>query len=165
MPKYYPPKQIDSDCNLDEFDCEEESLNRWLKEKSLKNHLSKNSKTYVVCDEERVIAYYSIHVGSVFHKNLSAKDKRNSPNPISAIVLARLAVDKLHKKKGLSLDLIQDLYLKVLKISDIGGARYLIVNALNSEIVNYYVNLGFKVSKTDPLLLILPISKIEASFK
>ena len=97
----------------------------------------------------------SIHVGSVFYKDLSAKDKRNSPDPIPAIILGRLAVDKLHKKQGLSFDLIQDLYFKVIKISDLAGARFLIVNALNLEIVNYYLKLGFKVSKTDPLMLIL----------
>lgn len=163
MPKYYPPKEIDSDCNLDKFDCEEESLNQWLKQRAIKNHQSQNSKTYVVCDEERVVAYYSIHVGSVFHKDLSAKDKRNSPDPIPAIILGRLAVDKLHKKQGLSFDLIQDLYFKVIKISDLAGARFLIVNALNLEIVNYYLKLGFKVSKTDPLMLILSISKIKIS--
>ena len=163
MSNYSRPDFLTENSLIVDFDCGEDSLNRWLVEKAWKNHVAGNSKTYVVNDGERVVAYYSLHVGSVYHELLSAADKRNSPDPVPAIVIGRLAVDLKHQGKGIATYLIQFIYSQVLLLSEKVGAKLLIVNAIDADVVDFYVNLGFKASKIEPLLLLLSVSKLKAS--
>ena len=50
--------------DLGAFDCGEPALNDWLKQRALKNE-SRFSRTYVVCEGDRVVAYYCISAGAV----------------------------------------------------------------------------------------------------
>ena len=80
------------------------------------------------------------------------------------MVLGRLAVDLEHQGNDLSLDMIQEVYLKAYKLSELAGIKVLVVNALNEKIVNYYKKFGFIPSKTDPLLLLKSLAEIKASY-
>ena len=82
MNKYSIPQSISPDHCVEDFDCGEETLNTWLKKKALKNEINNNSRTTVICVENKVVAYYSICTGCVYHKDLLRKYKQNSPNPI-----------------------------------------------------------------------------------
>ena len=104
--KYSPPQRISPKHTIENFDCGEISLNDWLKRRALKNDVGDASRTYVVCSNDTVVAYYSLHLGCIQHTEAVRKIKRNMPDPIPAIVLGRLAVDRLHQKKGLARALI-----------------------------------------------------------
>ena len=162
--KYSPPQRIQSEHILDNFNCGEPSLNDWLKERALKNDLDDASRTYVVCCENTVVAYYSLHLGSVQHSEAVRKIKRNMPNPIPAIVLGRLAVDVNHQGKGLARALVKDIFLRAIQVSDLAGTKAILVKALNKNVVAFYSSFGFVQSKTDPLLLMKAISEVRASF-
>lgn len=164
MNKYSIPQSISPDHFVEDFDCGEETLNTWLKKKALKNEIENNSRTTVICVENKVVAYYSICTGCVYHKDLSRKYKQNSPDPIPSLVLGRLAVDLEHQGNDLSLDMIQEVYLKAYKLSELVGIKVVVVNALNEKIVNYYKKFGFVPSKTDPLLLLKSLAEIKASY-
>jgi len=162
---YSPPQPINSSFILADFNCGEVLLDNWLKHKALKNERNNASRTYVVCVDNVVVAYYSLHTGSIQHSVLSGKFKRNMPNPIPALVMGRLAVDIKHQGVGLSTDLIREVYLKSLKAAEITGIAVLVVNALNLKVVGFYEKFGFVPSKSDPLLLIKSIAQIKASYK
>ena len=85
------------------------------------------------------------------------------PEPIPAIVLGRLAVDKLHQGKGLARGLIKDAFLRVIKVSDLAGTKAILVKALNENVTTFYQSFGFVQSKIDPLLLMKAISEVRAS--
>jgi GNAT superfamily N-acetyltransferase len=106
--KYSLPQRISKEHIVENFDCGENSLNDWLKKRALKNDLRDASRTYVVCCEDTVVAYYSLHLGCIQHILAVRKIKRNMPDPIPAIVLGRLAVDRLHQGKGLARALIKE---------------------------------------------------------
>lgn len=161
------PQPLSSDFNLDDFCCEEESLNIWLKQKALKNQVGNASRTFVICLENtnRVVGYYSLHTGSIFPKLVNAKTRRNMPDPIPAIYLGRLAVDKKYTGQGLSTDLIVDIYCRVVRISKDAGFKVLAVNALNLGIVSYYKKFGFIQSKSEPLLLYKSLAEISKSYQ
>lgn len=161
---YSPPQRISQTHILESFDCGEISLNDWLQKRSLKNDLGDASRTYVVCCENTVVAYYSLHLGCIQHSEAVRKIKRNMPNPIPAIVLGRLAVDVNHQGQGLARALIKDMFLRSLQVSDLAGNKAVLVKALNDKVAAFYQSFGFVPSKTDPLLLMKAISEVRASF-
>ena len=148
---------------VENFDCGETSLNDWLKERALKNDLGDASRTYVVCCDDKVVAYYSLHLGCIQHSEAIRKIKRNMPDPIPAIVLGRLAVDELDRGKGLARALIKDMFLRAIQVSDLAGTKAVLVKALSDKVTAFYRSFGFVLSKTDPLLLMKAIAEVKAS--
>ena len=161
--KYSPPQRIDSEHILENFDCGEENLNDWLKKRALKNDIGDASRTYVVCWDKIVVAYYSLHLGCIQHTEAVKKIRRNMPNPIPAIVLGRLAVDINHQGGGLAKALMKDMFLRCIKVSDLAGTKAILVKALNDRVIAFYQTFGFIQSKTNPLLLMKAISEVRAS--
>lgn len=161
---YSSPQRIKPEDKIDDFDCQESSLNNWLKKRALKNDLEDASRTYVVCCGDRVVAYYSLHLGCIKHSEALGKIKRNLPDPIPAIVLGRLAVDINHQKQGIARALIKDMFLRSLQVADLAGTKAVLVKSLNEKVLSFYQSFGFIQSKTDPLLLMKAISEVRASF-
>ncbi len=59
----------------------------------MSNHLSGGSRTFVVADPAgRVFGYYALAAGAVSHHYATGSVKRNMPDPVPVMVLARLAV-------------------------------------------------------------------------
>ena len=52
--------------------------------------------------------------GAVAHNDVSAKTRRNLPDPIPVMVLARLAVDSAYQKQGLGSALLKDALLRTI---------------------------------------------------
>jgi hypothetical protein len=48
----------------------------------------------VVCAGKRVLGFYTLAVGAVAHPEAPGRVRRNMPDPVPAMVLGRLAVDK-----------------------------------------------------------------------
>ncbi len=57
--KLSPPVPLTASHDLSAFDCGNPLLNDWLKHRALKNE-SRFSRTYVVCEGNRVAAYFCI---------------------------------------------------------------------------------------------------------
>ena len=163
--KYSAPQRITLEHSLEEFDCGETSLNEWLKKRALKNDVGDASRTYVVCCDNIVVAYYPLHLGCIQHSDAVRKIKRNMPDPIPAIVLGRLAVDLNHQGQGLAKGLIKDMFLRAIQVSDLAGTKAVLVKALNDRVATFYQTFGFVQSKTDSLLLMKAISEVRASFQ
>ncbi|MCC0176462.1 GNAT family N-acetyltransferase [Waterburya agarophytonicola K14] len=161
--KYSPPQRISTKHIVENFDCGEISLNDWLIKRALKNDLGDASRTYVVCCDNTVVAYYSLHLGCIQHSVAVRKIKPNMPDPIPAIVLGRLAVDELHQGKGLARALIKDMFLRAIQVSDLAGTKAVVVKALNDKVTAFYQSFGFVQSKTDLLLLMKAIAEVRAS--
>ena len=76
------------------FDSGEISLDNWLRRRALANQVSGASKTFVVCEENRIAGYYALASGAVSVAAAPGKFKRNMPDPIPVVLLGRLAVDR-----------------------------------------------------------------------
>ena len=75
---------------LDDFDCGEAVLDDWLKRRALANQSSGASRTFVVADEGgRVRGYYAMAAGAVAHQLATGRVRRNMPDPVPVMVLAR----------------------------------------------------------------------------
>lgn len=103
---------------LDEFACRETSLDGWLKRRALTNQFSGASRTFIVADRDgRVHGYYAMAAGAVSHPIATSGVRRNMPDPVPVMVLARLAID--HRAQGVKLGaaLLQDAVSRAVIVS------------------------------------------------
>ncbi|MDH5763205.1 MAG: GNAT family N-acetyltransferase [Nitrospinota bacterium] len=153
-----PPEKICSDHNLDEFDSGEPVLDDWLRRRALRNEASGASRTYVICSGGRVVGYYALAVGAVESASASGKVKRNMPDPVPVMVIARLAVDQNYQGRGLGRALIRDGVLRIVQAADIAGIRAILVNALSDDARKFYERCGFHVSPIDSMTLMITLA-------
>ena len=139
------------------FDCGRPALDGWLISHALRNEREGGSRTYVVCEEGAVAAYYSLSTGSVERKVAPGRVRRNMPDPIPVMLIGRLAVATSFQGRGIARGLVRDAILRTLKAAEIAGIRALLVHALDPEAAAFYRHLGFMASPLDPLVLALPL--------
>jgi GNAT superfamily N-acetyltransferase len=147
----------------DGFSCGIDSLDQWLKRRSLKNQVKGASRTYVVCNETRVVAYYALASGAVTTTQAAGRFRRNMPDPIPVVVLGRLAVDQSLHGKGFGRSLIRDAGMRVIQAADAIGIRGMTVHALSDEAAAFYEKVGFEPSPLDSHLLMIALSDLVAA--
>ncbi|VAW67337.1 FIG001353: Acetyltransferase [hydrothermal vent metagenome] len=145
----------------DDFDCGEPVLNDWLKKRALKNENSGASRTFVVCQNNRVMGYYVLATGSVMHKQAPSKVRRNMPDPVPVMILGRLAVSKDMQSAGLGRGLLRDAILRTLGVSKQAGIKALLVHALSDAAHKFYRQCGFIESPLDPMILMITLKDAE----
>lgn len=157
-PNLSAPQPLAAAHKLDAFDCGEPSLNDWLKRRALANHLNGASRTFVVADaEHRVFGYYALSAGGVAHREATGAVRRNMPDPVPVMVLARLAVDLRAQGMATGAALLQDAVLRVQTIAQNVGVRALLVHALHERAKRFYERYGFQESPIQPMTLMLQI--------
>ena len=141
----------------DGFSCGIDSLDQWLNRRSLKNQIQGASRTYVVCDESRVVAYYALASGALTTSDATGRFRRNMPEPIPVVFLGRLAVDKTLQGKGFGRSLVRDAGLRVIQAADAIGIRGMTVHALSDDAKTFYEKIGFEASPIDSHLLMITL--------
>jgi GNAT superfamily N-acetyltransferase len=146
---------------LDDFACGEPSLDEWLKRRALANQLSGASRTFVVTDQEgRVYGYYAIAAGAVSRRAATSSVRRNMPDPVPVMVLARLAVDQRAQGIKLGASLLQDAVYRTAIVSQNVGVRALLVHALHDRAKQFYKRYGFQESPLHPMTLMLCLNAV-----
>lgn len=161
MGKISAPASLSSQHDARSFDCGIFSLDDWLRKQALKNEVSGVSRTFVVCDGQRVVGYYALATGSVSRQQSPGKLRRKMPDPIPVIVLGRLAVDLHWHGKGIGTGLLKDAVLRVLSVSQQVGVRALLVHAINAKAKDFYLRHGFIESPVDSMTLMMGLSETE----
>ena len=150
------PQALAATHRLDDFECGEAELDDWLQRRALVNQLGGASRTFVVADADNIVrGYYALAVGAVSHELALGKIKRNMLDPVPAIVLGRLAVDRPAHSLGLGGDLLMDAVWRVASISEQAGVRAIQVHALHEQAQRFYEHFGFERSPLQPLVLML----------
>lgn len=163
------PVVLSADHELDNFDSGEPLLDDWLRKRARGNHAEGGSRVYVTCDGEgagagkRVAGYYALASGSISAELAPGSFRRNMPNPVPAVILGRLAVDKSWQGKGVGRSLMQDAALRVLQAADTIGIRGMVVHALSDSARNFYLALGFKESSGQPMTLTITLKELQAA--
>lgn len=152
------PLMVDHQCA--DFSCGESVLDEWLKRRAMANQVSGASRTFVVADKERrVYGYYAMAAGAVSHQLATGGVRRNMPDPVPVMVLARLAVDRRAQNIKLGGALLQDAVNRAVSVAQNTGVRALLVHALHERAKLFYEYYGFQASLVDPLVLMLRLSQ------
>jgi GNAT superfamily N-acetyltransferase len=154
------PEPLSDEHDLSNFSCGENILDQWLRQRAGRNEVSGASRTYVVCADDKVVAYYSLAVGSIEHNFAPGNIKRNMPEPIPVMILGRLAVDTRHRRKNIGTSLVRDALLRTLRIAGEVGVRALLVHALHEQAAGFYQRLGFAQSPFDSLMILLGLKEL-----
>jgi GNAT superfamily N-acetyltransferase len=145
------------------FDCGVAALDDWLRRRAVANQASGASRTYVACDGGKIAGYYALASGSVSIDAAPGRFRRNMPQPIPVVILARLAVGRAYQGRGIGRVLFRDAALRVLNAADTIGIRGILVHAISEEAKAFYVALGFEPSPFDPMTLMVTLDDVRKS--
>ena len=148
---------------VDSFDCGKPPLDHFLQRFAVINQKTGSARTYAVCRDRRVVAYYSLIVGAVEHTRAPARIGKGLPrHPIPVMLLARLAVDVREQGRGLGSALLKDALWRTAGAADIAGIRALLVHAKDDEARAWYEAHDFEPSPVDPYHLFLLMKDLRA---
>jgi GNAT superfamily N-acetyltransferase len=157
------PERLTADHALGGFDSGVRSLDDWLRRRALQNQASGATRTFVVCDANQVVAYYALAASAIAPDAAPGRFRRNMPDPIPVIVLARLAIARNRQGHGLGRALFQDAACRVIQAADTIGIRGMLVHAISEEAKAFYVRLGLDPSPLEPMTLMATVADLQAA--
>jgi GNAT superfamily N-acetyltransferase len=159
------PEPLGDDHLTDSFDSGEPVLDDWLRRRARPNQASGASRTYVVSEGTRVVAYYALASGAIAQTAVPGRFRRNMPDPIPVVVLARLAVDRNYQGRGLGRALFRDAARRVAHAADTIGIRGIVVHAIAEEARKFYIALGFDPCPAEAMTLVASLRDIQATLE
>lgn len=159
------PEPLDPEHDIAGFDCGVASLNHWLERRAAANQACGASRTFVACEDRKVVGYYALASSAVAPAAAPGRFRRNMPDPVPVVVLGRLAVATSHHGQGLGRALFQDAALRVIHAADAIGIRGMVVHALSEEAKAFYRRLGLDESPLDPMTLMVTIIDLREAVK
>jgi GNAT superfamily N-acetyltransferase len=130
----------------------------------MKNQLTGASRTFVCCDDSKVMAYYSLASSAVMTNAAPGRFRRNMPDPIPIAVLGRLAVGASLHGQGVGRALVRDAGLRVIQVAKTIGIRGMLVHALYAEAREFYLKVGFEPSPIDSMMLMVTLGCSPSGF-
>ena len=160
---YDPVRKLTTADRVDEFDCAQPALNQFLQRYALVNQKANSAQTYVCCQADRVVGFYSLAAGSADPESVPPRVMKGlARHPVPVLILARLAVDQNHQGKGLGKALLKDALLRTAQAANIAGVRCLLVHAKDEAARQWYTTWDFEPSPTDPYHLFLMLKDLKA---
>lgn len=148
---------------LAEFTSGVGELDDWLVKRARSNHASGASRTFVLCEGNRVVGYYALASGAITQAEAPGKIRRNMPDPIPFAVLGRLAIDTAYQGKGIGRAMVRDAGFRLLQAAEVLGIRGLLVHAISEDAKAFYLALGFTPSPLDPMMLMVTLRDLSAA--
>lgn len=152
--RFSAPVPINPQWEMKPFSCGDSRLDDWLKE-SAADAETRTVKSFVVFADGRVIAYYTLAAGNLV---LPALDG-TLPNPLPAMILARLAVDQTYQRHGLGASLLRDALLRCLQVRRVLDIRLILALAIGQQ-HGFLGRYGFQPIPEVPHASFLPIDTI-----
>ena len=157
---YRQPETLAEHHDLSRFRCRSSEQTDWLLRYARQSAATGTTRVFVVSEHgaNHVIAYYAWCMAQVHAGAAPARLRKGGgryPQPVA--LLARLAVDVDHEGNGLGAGLLQDVFARLVVLSDDIGCRGLLVHAESQQARAFYLHLvpEFEPSPTDDLHLVL----------
>ena len=148
---------------LEAFDCGKEALNTLLSRFALGNQQANASQTYLACEGERVVGYYTLVFGQVTFEDAPERlVKGLARHPMPIMLIARLAIANDMQGGGLGAGLLKDALGRTLQAAEIAGLRVFAVHAKDEEARAFYERFDFIASPADPFHLFVLLKDIKA---
>jgi predicted N-acetyltransferase YhbS len=146
-----PRPLVESD-NRDVFDCGRDSLNLWFRRHAWRNQETGVSRTNIVCDTATgaIAGYVSMCAAQIERAYLPKAAQRNRPDPIPALLLGQLAVDRQYQGRGYSRSLMLFALETAVRFSKEIGCFGVLTHPLDDGIRTFYTRFGFETLPFDP---------------
>jgi GNAT superfamily N-acetyltransferase len=149
------------------FDSGEPVLDEWLRRYAGQSRRRDTAATWVITDVDRVVvAYASIAMTALDRSGAPSELAKQAPDPVPALLLGRLAVDRRHTKLGIGTALVAHVLATAVELNQKAACRAIVVTALTPAARTWWKRLGFHAfdpSDPEQLDLYLLTSEIEAT--
>ncbi|MGX2968655.1 GNAT family N-acetyltransferase [Ursidibacter sp. B-7004-1] len=137
---------LDPKCHLrKDFDCGNLNLNRFLQQMASQQATKDTARTYVLVEPQNpaeILGFYTLTMTRLDLVELPEILQKQAKFPLSAGLLARLAVDKKHQQKGYAKILLRDALKNLYQASQIIGFPIIVVDAKDG-VIDFYQKYGF----------------------
>lgn len=153
----------------DQFDSGEPVLDDWLRRYAGQSRRRDTAATWVIADaNDVVIAYASVAMTAIDRAAAPASVAKGTPDPVPALLLGRLAVDRRFVNLGIGTALAAHVLATAAELNEKAACRAVVVTALNGIARTWWERLGFHPfdpEEPDQLDLYLLASEIEATLR
>lgn len=149
---------LTADFDLSKFDCGNDDLTNWLKSHAL-HASSQGTRTYVATNVENdLVGYFSIAPHLIQRESVPTKVGRGAPAQIPAILLAKLAVDKSFRGRGVGAELLVCALEIIVAGAKRSGGKLIVVDAVDENAGEFYQHLNFLAMLDNESRLLMKIS-------
>lgn len=132
---------LDRKHNRKSFDCGDEEVTRFLREKALQDHERDLSRTMVLVESEespkRIAGYHTLVMTQIRQEEIP-NDRPRITRGIPVILLGQLGVDVNFQGQGFGDVLLMDAQARTDEISRKVGIRALMLDARNERLAGWY---------------------------
>lgn len=153
----------------DEFESGEPALDEWLRRYAGQNRRRNTAATWVITDVgQLVVGYASVAMTGIDRSAAPGAVRKGAPDPVPALLLGRLAVDRRHANLGIGTALTAHVLATAVELNRKADCRAVVVTALSSRAQTRWERLGFHPFHPDDpaeLDLYLLTTDIEATLR
>ncbi len=151
------------------FDSGEPALDEWLRRYAGQNRRRDTAATWVIAaPKSQVIAYASLSMTAIDRTAAPRAIARHAPDPVPALLLGRLAVDRHHAGLGIGTALVAHVLATAVELNTKAACRTVVVTAISARARVWWERLGFHPFDSDDQTaadLYLLTSEIEATLR
>lgn len=123
------------------FDCGDDEVTRFLREKAMQDHERDLSRTMVLIDTKnsprKIIGYHTLVMMQVKQEEIP-NDRPRITRGIPVILLGQLGIDNNYQGQGLGDLLLMDVQARTDEVSRKVGIRALMLDARNKRLAEWY---------------------------
>lgn len=153
----------------DAFESGEASLDERLRRYAGQNRRRDTAATWVIADaDDAVVAYTSVALTGIDRAAVPPAVSKGAPDPVPALLLSRLAVDRRYANLGIGTALAAHVLATAVELNAKAACRAVVVTALNPSARSWWERLGFHpLEPDDPSAhdLYLLTSEIEGTLR
>lgn len=127
------------------FESGEPVLDAWLRRYAGQNRRRDTAATWVIADvDHAVVAYATIAMTAIDRSTAPPSVARQAPDPVPALLIGRLAVDRRHSGLGVGTALVAHVLATAVELNTKAACRAVVVNALHPAARSWWEHLGFR---------------------
>jgi GNAT superfamily N-acetyltransferase len=152
-----------------QFDSGEPILDAWLRRCAGQNRRRDTAATWVIVDaDDAVVAYASVAMTGIDRSAAPVALVKGAPDPVPALLLGRLAVDRNYANLGVGTALTLHVLATAVELNEKASCRAVVVSAINTNARAWSERFGFHPFYPDDateLDLYLLTSEIETTMR
>lgn len=149
---------------LEAFDSGQPDLDGWLKNSATHAQAARTARTFVWhAGDEIGVGYFSLAAHLVKRAGIPKRVGHGAPDSIPAVLLARLALHRRLRGRGLGGELLWDALARTVAASEVATARVVVVDAIDAAAAGFYAHHGFVPVPGNPFRLVQKVSDIAAA--
>ena len=151
-----------ADHDLADFTSGAVELDDWLRRRGAKAHEAGDAVVRLaIADGHKVVGFHALCAGSIERSFAAGALRRNAPDPIPVLVLARLAVDLAAQGCGVGVELLADVAKRSVSAAEMVGFRALVVHCRDDNALAFYRRwLPVEALPSNPLHVYIPIRRL-----